>query len=579
MLLAAPATALAAHSDGSPWRDNGAGPWITRVCALPIPFVAGCSADVVTDSHGKPLASSSPPASALGPGKFHSAYGLPTTAPTTQTIGIVDAYDDPNIASDLATFDSYYGLAAPPSFRKVNQTGGTSYPAANSGWSLEIALDVEIAHAMCQNCNILLVEASSNSFANLGAAENEAVSLGATVISNSWGGSEYSSETSDEASYFHHPGVPITVSAGDNGYGVEFPAASQYVTAVGGTTLTVNGDGSYGGEKVWSGTGSGCSRYEPKPSWQADPSCSKRTVADVSADADPNTGAAVYDSVSYSGQTGWFQVGGTSLASPLIAAVYALAGNPSGVVYGSAPYAASAGQLHDVTSGSNGSCGSYLCTAATGYDGPTGVGTPNGVGAFSTQAPTAPGAPTNLTAAAGNGSVALSWTAPSSTGGASITYTVYRGTSSGGETLLQSGISGTTFTDTGVTNGTTYYYEVTAVNSAGPSSPSNEAHATPQAPAGDFTISISPSSRYAGSTGSTTYTITITRSGGFSGAVTLTVAGLPANVTGSFSPNPATTSSTLTVTTSRAGFSRSTITVTGKSGAITHTATASLVVL
>ena len=671
MLLAAPA--LAAHDNGPPWRDNGRGPWITRVCALPIPAVAGCSADVVTDSSGRPLASSSPPPGAYGPTQFHSAYNLPTTAPNAQTIGIVDAYDDPNIASDLATFDSYYGLPAPPSFRKVNQTGGTSYPAANSGWSLEIALDVEVAHAMCQSCNILLVEASSNSFADLGTAENEAVSLGATVVSNSWGGSEFSSETSYDTSYFHHPGIPITVSAGDSGYGVEYPAASQYVTAVGGTTLTLNG-GSWAGETVWSGTGSGCSSYETKPSWQTDTGCSRRTVVDVSADADPNTGAAVYDSVAYSGQTGWFQVGGTSLASPLIAAVYALAGNPSGVVYGSAPYAASASQLHDVTSGSNGSCGSYLCTGASGYDGPTGVGTPNGDGAFLPQSPTTPGAPTGLTATAGNGSVALSWTAPTNTGGGITGYKIYRSNSSGAETLYQSvgvtsytdtsvtngttyyyevtavsnggessksleakatpqapappgapttltatagngsvalswtaptnpgsgisgyniyrsttsgeetlvhqGVGGTTYTDAGLTNGTTYYYEVTAAGNGGESGKSNEASATPKAPAGDFAVSISPSSRFLGSTGSVTYTITITRSGGFSGAVMLTVGGLPPGVTGSFSPNPVTTtSSTLTVTASHAGFSRVTITVTGTSGAIAHSATTSLTVL
>ena len=126
-------------------------------------------------------------------------------------------------------------------------------------------------------------------------------------------------ETADDASYFNHPGVAITASSGDSGYGVEYPAASRYVTAVGGTTLSLGSGGSYGGESVWSGSGSGCSVYETKPAWQTDTGCSQRTVADVSADADPNTGAAIYDSVSYYGQTGWFQVGGTSLSSPLVA--------------------------------------------------------------------------------------------------------------------------------------------------------------------------------------------------------------------------------------------------------------------
>ena len=360
MFVVSTGSSLAASRARAPWRDNGFGPWISRVCSLPIPAVAGCQAEVVTNSAGKPLASSSPPAGAYGPGQFHSGYNLPTSAPGSETVAIVDAYDDPNIASDLTAYDNYYGLPACTigngCFTKVNQSGGTSYPSANSGWALEISLDVEMAHAICQNCKILLVEASSSSLANLGAAENEAVALGASVISNSWGASEYSSETSDEASYFHHPGIPIAASAGDSGYGVEFPAASQYVTAVGGTTLNLNGGGSYGSESVWSGTGSGCSRYEPKPSWQHDTGCANRTVNDVAADADPNTGAAVYDSVAYSGQSGWFQVGGTSLAAPLIAAVYALAGTPASVVYGSEPYT-NPGQLHDVSSGSDGSCG------------------------------------------------------------------------------------------------------------------------------------------------------------------------------------------------------------------------------
>jgi hypothetical protein len=235
-------------------------------------------------------------------------------------------------------------------------------------------------HEICQNCKIVLVEASSNSMANLGAAVNEAAKLGANEISNSYGSSEYSGEVSDQNSYFNHPGIMITASSGDGGYGVEFPAASRYVTAVGGTTLNLTSNNGYLSETTWSGGGSGCSAYISKPTWQTDTGCANRTVVDVAADADPNTGAAVYDSVRYQGQSGWFQVGGTSLASPLISAVYALAGNASTLTYGSNPYSTS---LHDVTSGSNGSCGgSYLCMAGPGYDGPTGMGTPNGTGAF-----------------------------------------------------------------------------------------------------------------------------------------------------------------------------------------------------
>ncbi|HEY0778130.1 MAG TPA: hypothetical protein VGD56_09210, partial [Gemmatirosa sp.] len=195
------------------------------------------------------------------------------------------------------------------------------------------------------------------------------------------GGSEYSSETSDEASYYNHPGVAITVSSGDNGYGVEFPAASRYVTAVGGTTLTRDGSARGFAETVWADAGSGCSAYVAKPSWQHDTGCARRTVADVSAVADPNTGVAVYDTYRVR-PAGWLVFGGTSVASPIIAGVYAVAGNASSVTYGSAPYA-HLSLIYDVTAGSNGSCNSsYLCTGEPGYDGPTGNGTPNGIGAF-----------------------------------------------------------------------------------------------------------------------------------------------------------------------------------------------------
>ncbi|HUX32961.1 MAG TPA: S8 family serine peptidase, partial [Gemmatimonadaceae bacterium] len=244
----------------------------------------------------------------------------------------------------------------------------------------EISLDLDMASAICPNCKILLVEASSSSFANLAAAEDEAAKLGATVISNSYGGSEYSSEVSDQ-SHFNHPGIAITVSSGDGGYGVEFPAASQYVTAVGGTTLTRDGSARGFSETVWSGAGSGCSAYITKPSWQTDAGCSHRTVADVAAVADPNTGVSVYDTYRLH-PGGWLVFGGTSVAAPLIGGVYALAGNAGSITYGSTSYSALT-SVFDVLSGSNGSCGgSYLCTGTMGYDGPTGNGTPNGTGAF-----------------------------------------------------------------------------------------------------------------------------------------------------------------------------------------------------
>ena len=356
------------------------------VCPGPAaPGTARCHAHVITDQNGKPNATATAPPAKYSPVRFRTAYALPsTTNGKGQTIAIVDAFNDPNIANDLAVFSSQYGLPACTTangcFKKVNQTGGTSYPKTDSGWSLEISLDVEIVHAVCPNCKILLVEATTNSFSDLLAAESYAVNH-SNVVSNSWGGGEFSAETSSD-SHFNHIGHPITFSAGDSGFGAEYPASSQYVTAVGGTTLNLNSNNTYQSETVWSGTGSGCSAYEPKPTWQKDTGCVRRTVVDVAADANPATGAAIYDSVPLQGHSGWFLVGGTSLSSPLIASTYALAGNGASTVDGSYPYSHS-GSLHDVTSGSNGSCGgSYLCTGKTGYDGPTGKGTPKGVGGF-----------------------------------------------------------------------------------------------------------------------------------------------------------------------------------------------------
>ncbi|UTI66794.1 S53 family peptidase [Paraconexibacter antarcticus] len=342
---------------------------------------AHCDSQVVTDGSGAPLATATP--SGYGPADLQAAYVLPSaTAGAGRTIAIVDAYDDPNAESDLGVYRAQYGLSpcttANGCFKKVNQAGVQgSYPRADGGWAQEISLDVDMASAVCPNCKILLVEAKTNSFANLSTAVDTAAALGASTISNSYGGSEYASEVTDQ-SHYNHPGIAVTVSSGDNGYGVEFPAASQYVTAVGGTSLKRAASTRGWAETAWSGAGSGCSAYIAKPSWQKDTGCSKRTVADVSAVADPNTGVAVYDS--FRGSGGWLVFGGTSVSAPVIAGVYALAGNT--VSDGSYPYLHTS-DLFDVTSGSNGTCGgSYLCTATTGFDGPTGLGTPNGVGAF-----------------------------------------------------------------------------------------------------------------------------------------------------------------------------------------------------
>jgi len=363
-------------------------------CALDLRVgFSHCQLKLIGTTRRKPLAAASP-AGGYGPSDLQSAYALPSgTAGAGQTVAIVDAYDDKTAEADLATYRSTYGLPACTTaggcFKKVNQSGVQgSYPSNNQGWGLEISLDLDMVSAACPQCHILLVEANSNSNANLYAAEDTAARLGANAISNSYGGAESSSDTTSNV-HFNHPGIAITVSSGDGGYGVEYPAASPYVTAVGGTTLTRASNARGWSETAWSGAGSGCSASEPKPSWQTDSGCSRRTVADVSADADPNSGVNVYDSncnrlnqLIGNCFSGWGVVGGTSASSPLIASVYALAGNASSVTYGSFPYA-HATALNDVLSGNNGSCSpAYLCTAGTGFDGPTGLGTPNGTGAF-----------------------------------------------------------------------------------------------------------------------------------------------------------------------------------------------------
>ena len=348
-----------------------------------------CHGRVIIDGTGCPH--SNPAPTGFGPSQLRSAYKISGTGSSGTTVAVIDAFGYPTAEADLAIYRAQFGLptctTANGCFKKVNQTGTQgSYPSNDQGWALETQLDLEMASAVCPGCKILLVEASSASLANLAAAVNTAAKLGATEISNSYGGSEFSSEVSDTA--YNHPGIAVTVASGDSGYGsFGYPAASPYVITVGGTTLTLGTGNAYAGESVWSGAGSGCSLYVGAPAWQGFlTACGgKRGTADVAADANPSTGAAVYDSVKYQGRTGWFQVGGTSLSSPLIAGVYALAGGLPGKTSAASGLYGHLGEsaiLHDVTSGSNGSCSTIMCKGAAGYDGPTGVGTPKGTGAF-----------------------------------------------------------------------------------------------------------------------------------------------------------------------------------------------------
>jgi subtilase family serine protease len=355
-----------------------------RVCAATPAGHAACQAHVVTDANLHPLATTTYQ-SGYSPTKLRTAYSL--TNGSSALVAIVDAYANPNAASDLAAYRSQFGLGA-ANLTQVNQSGGSiSTVSGNTGWGQEEMLDLEMVSAICPSCPILYVGANSASFSDLAIAVDTAANKGAKVISNSYGGNEFFSE-STIASHYSHPGIAITVSSGDSGYGVQVPAAFNTVTAVGGTTLTLNPDNTRASETVWSGAGSGCSAYIAKPSWQHDTACARRTVADVAAVADPSTGVAVYDSYGSTGGANWYVFGGTSVAAPIIGAVYARSGNTTGTP-ASLAYIAPKGSLYDVTSGNNGRCvhgrntgGAYLCTGGTSYDGPTGNGTPNGTAAF-----------------------------------------------------------------------------------------------------------------------------------------------------------------------------------------------------
>jgi hypothetical protein len=456
---------------------------VRRVCPQPKPGDATCLAlvrvPVSSSEAGKagvrPFvagsgAVESGPAGGLTPAELAGVYGYdPSSGGSGQTIAIVDAYDDPAIESDLATFDAEYGIAPCTTdngcFTKVSQAGSATAlpPADTTGWSVEIALDVEMAHSTCPNCKILLVEAESESFKNLGAAVAEAITLKATEISNSYGGPEGKLGSLESAAY-NHPGVVIAAATGDFGYDgwtsyvnefeppperPDIPASLPSVVAVGGTTLELNAEGERESETVWNGngpfdesfflegyaegaTGGGCSRLFTAQLWQQDApgfaatGCgTKRLAADVSADANPYTGFDIYDSYdcgeeceAYGAGEGWLTIGGTSVATPLVSSLYALAGGSNGVSYPSLTLYGHLGEsssLYDVTEGGNGICddegfacganeyfganvdceGTTACNAAPGFDGPSGVGTPNGLSLFEPLLPTAVITPQN----------------------------------------------------------------------------------------------------------------------------------------------------------------------------------------
>ena len=434
----------------------------------------------------------------LTPANLHSAYSLPTetAGSSTQMIALVDAYNDPTAEADLGVYDSAFGLPACTSangcFKKINQQGKASpLPAKQGEWSSEISLDVQMAHAICQNCHILLVEATNENWGNLGAAVNAAVAAGATEISNSYGGAEGSGYASINTAYYVHPGVVLTVSSGDCGYfnqacsgtaAADFPAASPNVVAVGGTTLSHSG--STWSSTAWDDGGSGCSHAFTAALWQSTvenfsaTGCgSGRSVTDVSAVGDPYTGVDVYDSTPASSgdPTGWGVWGGTSAASPMVAAEFALAGGARGISNPAATLYSHFGQgeyLDDVTSGSNGSCsGTTACKASSGYDGPTGVGSPISLSAFAVSGtPEDASAPT-ISGVAQQGQTLTASTGEWSAGPTEYSYHWVLCNSSGTSCSAVSGVTGSTFLLPASAVGSTVRVVVSASNATGGGTP------------------------------------------------------------------------------------------------------------
>ncbi|HUA11957.1 MAG TPA: S53 family peptidase [Solirubrobacteraceae bacterium] len=458
LLSATPATAATPSFPGAPTTRYAQ---VERVCAAPKPGDASCLAlRLIPARAGEKGAApylsaagdrSSGPAGGLTPGDLASAYDFnPSSGGGGQTVALVDAYNDPDIEADLGTFDSQYALPACTTadgcFEKVGQSGSETAlpPDDTNGWSVEITLDVETVHSVCQACRIILVEANSEELGDLAASVNEAVALGANEVSNSYAAFETEFGASEAAAY-DHPGTVVTAAAGDSGFlnwddlfslgtapeQPDAPASLPTVVAVGGTTLKLSSSGKRKSERVWndsglptreefkqfSASGGGCSSLFSAPAWQREASgwsttgCgSKRLDNDISAVADPYTGFDIYDTYQYEKAftPGWLTVGGTSLSSPLIAGLYALAGGGHGRSYPASELYEHLGQpaaLYDVASGGNGYCdgeengpceepavnelfgvldceGTAACDARPGYDGPSGVGAPIGLTAF-----------------------------------------------------------------------------------------------------------------------------------------------------------------------------------------------------
>jgi subtilase family serine protease len=507
----------------------------------------------------------------LSPSQIIVAYNLnSTTGGAGTTIAIVDAYDDPTIATDLATFSGYFGL---PAANFVEHKMSTTI-SVDSGWALEISLDVEWAHAIAPNATILLVEATSNSFTDLMAAVSYATGYaGVKAVSMSWGGSEFSTETSYD-SYFTTAGITFFASSGDSGAGVIWPSSSPNVVGVGGTTLNLNSNGAVTSETAWSGSGGGVSAYEAKPAYQTTYGLTytKRAVPDVSYDADPNTGVYVYDSTPYQGSSGWWDVGGTSAGSPQWAALQALgfsANNNN--FYKDAASSTYASYFRDITSGSNG------YPAGPGYDLVTGLGSPVTTSFTPSTTPDFSLSASPATLSIGSGSSGTSTITVTALNGFTGTVTLSTTAPTGWtaslsqNSILTSGQS--TLNVTVPSNAGNGAYSVTVTGTSG--SLIHTITVTVQVTSPDFSLSASPASLSIRRGHSGTSTITVTALNGFTGTVTLS-ATAPTGLTTSLSPTSISNSGKSTLTIRVASNTRTgtyTITVTGKSGALSHTTT------
>ncbi len=481
---------------------------VPRACRVPPPGAAACTAVRLASvaRAAAPFASAAA-AQYLTPQALHAAYSLPVQTPysSTQTVAVIDAFDDPTAEADLGVYDETYGLPACTSangcFRKLNESGQTSpLPPEEGEWATEISIDVQMVHAICQNCHVLLVEANSEEFTDLGAAVNAAVKAGATEVSNSYGGPEEPALASLfselNTSYYEHSGVVITASSGDCGYlnegcpgkpaTADFPAASPDVVAVGGTTLTKRKE--VWSSTVWEGSGGGCSQIFTAAPWQsavanfAATGCeSQRSVADVAAIGNPNTGVEIYDSTPESpgAPTGWGVWGGTSVASPIIAAEFALADGSHGVAFPAATlysHLADSEDLYDVVAGSNGVCGTRTsCQAAVGYDGPSGVGSPIGLGAFASAGSPVSTAPPAITGLAEEGQTLTETTGTWANSPTTITTQWERCNASGTGCAALAGANGPKYAVTAGDVGSTLRVRETAENADGIGSPAQSA--------------------------------------------------------------------------------------------------------